>query len=64
MDHPPPFSQVRALAVNMARLCQFLMPHISVNDGFIGMEGEGPLYGTPINLGVTTVLGVPSAHLH
>jgi uncharacterized protein (DUF362 family) len=33
-------------------LNKLLQPHITIEDGTIGMEGYGPVYGTPANLGV------------
>ena len=33
-------------------LNKLLLPHITIEDGTIGMEGFGPMFGTPANLGV------------
>ena len=33
-------------------LNKLLLPHITIEDGTIGMEGYGPMFGTPANLGV------------
>ena len=32
-------------------LNKLLLPHITIEDGTIGMEGYGPMYGIPANLG-------------
>ncbi|MFC1692144.1 DUF362 domain-containing protein [Candidatus Latescibacterota bacterium] len=45
-------SQVRAMAENIVRLGEVLMPDIAVIDGFEAMEGEGPGGGTPVNMGI------------
>ena len=36
-------------------LNKLLLPHITIEDGTIGMEGYGPMFGTPSNLGVVIV---------
>ncbi len=33
-------------------LNKLVLPHITIEDGTIGMEGYGPMFGTPANLGV------------
>jgi uncharacterized protein (DUF362 family) len=33
-------------------ICSVLTPHFSIIDGFIAMEGNGPVKGTPVNMGV------------
>jgi uncharacterized protein (DUF362 family) len=33
-------------------ICSVLIPHFSIIDGFIAMEGNGPVGGTPVNMGV------------
>ncbi len=35
--------------LNLARLAPFLWPHLALLDGFIAMEGDGPVYGDPVN---------------
>ncbi|RLF24878.1 MAG: hypothetical protein DRN15_01180 [Thermoprotei archaeon] len=42
------------LAINMsiALLATVLMPHLAIIDGYVGMEGNGPVNGSPIRLGV------------
>jgi len=36
--------------LNLYRLAPLVYPHISVIDGFVGMEGAGPTRGDPIDL--------------
>jgi uncharacterized protein (DUF362 family) len=36
----------------LARLAHTIMPELAVIDGVIGMEGKGPVQGTPVNSGV------------
>ena len=45
-------SEVEILPQNLIRIAQIVPPHISVIDGFIGMEGEGPVRGTEKHLGI------------
>jgi len=45
-------SEVEILPQNLIRIAQIVPPHISVIDGFIGMEGEGPVRGTEKYLGI------------
>jgi uncharacterized protein (DUF362 family) len=49
---------IKAININIARLGKNLMPDLAVIDGFVGMEGEGPVNGDPVSLGVS------SASLH
>ncbi|MCS7285977.1 MAG: DUF362 domain-containing protein [Anaerolineae bacterium] len=37
-----------AINLNMYRLAKVLWPHLSVIDGFEGMEGNGPISGSPV----------------
>jgi uncharacterized protein (DUF362 family) len=48
----------KAININIAKLAQHCMPDLAIVDGFIGMEGEGPIDGDPVRLGVS------SASLH
>ncbi|RLE70363.1 MAG: hypothetical protein DRJ43_02210 [Thermoprotei archaeon] len=41
-----------AINLNIAYLAQFMMPKLAVVDGYVGMEGNGPVGGTPIHLGI------------
>lgn len=38
--------------LNLYRLAKAIAPHLSVIDGFVGMEGSGPSSGDPVDLGV------------
>lgn len=38
--------------INLAALAKFVRPNLVVLDGMTGMEGEGPLLGEPVALGV------------
>jgi uncharacterized protein (DUF362 family) len=44
----------RGINFNIARLGQRCMPDLAVIDGFVGMEGDGPVGGTPVHLGVSS----------
>jgi len=46
---------VRGIHYNLASLAPRLHPHLAVNDGFEGMEGEGPVDGTPVDHRVCVV---------
>jgi len=46
---------VRGIHYNLAALAQRLHPHLAVIDGFEGMEGEGPVDGTPVDHRVCVV---------
>lgn len=46
------FRTVVAMNHNLPTMAQYVAPHISVIDGFHGMEGEGPRHGTRVKLGV------------
>lgn len=37
----------KAINKTIAALNQYTYPHISVIDGWVGMEGDGPIYGSP-----------------
>lgn len=39
----------KAININIAYLATYLTPSLSVIDGCVGMEGNGPVGGTPIN---------------
>lgn len=47
----------QAIHLNLARLARVIHPHLTVIDGFTGMEGAGPVYGTVIPLR-TAIVGV------
>lgn len=40
----------QAINLSLYTLAKTLSPHLSVNDGFMGMEGEGPVDGDPMEL--------------
>jgi len=42
-------SGFRAINYNLYALARQLHPHLSVIDGFVGMEGDGPNDGTPVD---------------
>ncbi|NCC32630.1 MAG: DUF362 domain-containing protein [Chloroflexia bacterium] len=41
-----------ALNLNLALLAPVVWPHLSILDGWVAMEGAGPVDGTPVPLGV------------
>ena len=45
----------RGIHYNLAALAPRLHPHLAVIDGFQGMEGEGPINGTPVDQRVCVV---------
>ena len=44
-------SEIAILPQNLVRLARLIPPHIGVIDGFIGMEGNGPVRGNEKHLG-------------
>ena len=48
-------SGFRGINYNLYALAPRLHPHLSVIDGYEGMEGEGPVAGTPVKHGVCVV---------
>ena len=40
----------KAINLNISKLAKHVMPNLGVIDGFIGMEGEGPVSGDPVDL--------------
>ena len=40
----------KAINLNIARLAKHVMPDLGVIDGFVGMQGRGPVSGDPVNL--------------
>jgi len=40
----------KAMNLTIAKLAKHVMPNLGVIDGFIGMEGEGPVSGDPVDL--------------
>jgi len=45
-------SEMAILPQNLLRLAKLVPPHIGVIDGFIGMEGNGPVRGSENHLGI------------
>ena len=39
-----------AMNLNLYTLAKIMAPHLSIIDGYIGMEGSGPSYGDPVEL--------------
>ncbi len=42
----------KAINLNIAKLARHVMPSLGVIDGYVGMEGSGPVSGDPVNLRV------------
>jgi len=42
----------KAINLSLAKLAEVIPPHLSVIDGFVGMEGDGPIYGAPVEMKV------------
>lgn len=42
----------RAMNLSLLQLAKIIPPHLSVIDGFVGMEGDGPSSGNPVELGI------------
>lgn len=42
----------KPINLHLARLAHTIMPELAVIDGIIGMQGEGPVKGTPVKSGV------------
>jgi uncharacterized protein (DUF362 family) len=40
----------KGINLNIAAFSRFVMPHLGVIDGFVGMEGRGPVSGDPVEL--------------
>ncbi|MEW6161973.1 MAG: DUF362 domain-containing protein [Nitrospirota bacterium] len=43
---------LRQTNLNIAELAQHIWPDLSVIDGLVGMEGNGPTFGDPIHVGI------------
>ncbi len=50
-----------AINVSLAALARHLLPHVGVIDGAVGMEGDGPLAGSPVEHGVALAGNDPVA---
>lgn len=40
----------KAINLSLAKLAEVIPPHLAVIDGFIGMQGDGPVHGEPIQM--------------
>ena len=40
----------KAMNLNIAKLAKHVMPNLGIIDGFVGMEGSGPVSGDPVDL--------------
>ncbi|RJS92632.1 DUF362 domain-containing protein [Candidatus Bathyarchaeota archaeon] len=49
----------KAINLNIAKLAKHVMPQLGVIDGFVGMEGRGPISGDPVNLRVAAASPYP-----
>jgi uncharacterized protein (DUF362 family) len=49
----------KATNLNIAKLSQTIMPHLGVIDGFVGMQGDGPVSGDPIYLRISAASTYP-----
>lgn len=52
---------VRQTNLNIVELTQHIWPDLSVIDGFVGMEGNGPIFGDPVHVGIAIASGDPLA---
>jgi uncharacterized protein (DUF362 family) len=41
-----------AMNLNLYTLAKIMAPHLSIIDGYVGMEGSGPSHGDPVELGL------------
>ena len=48
----PMIKDPRYFNYNMFLMSQYAYPDLTIIDGFVGMEGKGPLFGDPIDVGV------------
>ena len=53
--------ELRQTNLNIADLAERVWPDLSVIDGFVGMEGNGPISGDPIQVGVAIAANDPLA---
>lgn len=40
----------KAINLSLAKLAEIIPPHLSVIDGLVGMQGDGPVHGEPIQM--------------
>lgn len=43
----------RAFNLNLVKLAKLTFPHLSIIDGVVGMEGNGPVHGSPVSSSFT-----------
>ena len=48
----PQYRNLKTSNLNIAKIAQTVMPHLGVIDGFVGMEGSGPISGEQVDLRV------------
>ena len=51
----------KAINMNIAELAKHVMPNLAVIDGFLGMEGRGPVSGDPVRLKVAAASLYPAS---
>jgi uncharacterized protein (DUF362 family) len=49
----------KAININIAKLAQHCLPNLALIDGYIGMQGSGPVSGDPLELGVSSASMFP-----
>jgi uncharacterized protein (DUF362 family) len=52
---PKNFLHTNGISQSILGICQMLPPVVSIVDGIIGMEGDGPLFGSPVQHGLLGV---------
>jgi len=52
LHQAPVADDPRFINYNMFLMSQYTYPDLTIIDGFVGMEGKGPLFGDPIDVGV------------
>jgi len=43
---------IKQININIAEIANYVWPDLAVIDGFVGMEGDGPTDGSPVDVGV------------
>ena len=56
-DRPRLHQGYKAINLSIAYIAAHMMPKLAVIDGYVGMEGDGPVRGTPKSLGLAIVGG-------
>jgi uncharacterized protein (DUF362 family) len=52
---PKNFLHINGISQSILGICQMLPPVVSIVDGIIGMEGDGPIFGSPVQHGLLAV---------